>query len=204
MRRGACAQANGVLKSGGWNVSYILRLLRGQVFQHRFFRRQFELAALAGLDIAIVDQVLRHQQPPAVADAIGGQTVDRRGAVLIFVRDRFELGEFLFLDIEAQRAVGSSDPDVAVHVGVQSARRSGHRLGRNIDGDLFGLRIDLGKTATAALHVGADVEPEHAVFVASDAVGAGRKAFWSSRLKFFTAPVLPSIRAIVVAMLVCE
>ena len=93
--------------------------------------------------------------------------------MLILVGHRFELGEFLFFDIEPQRPVGRRNPDVAVQVGVQSSSRSGHGLGREIDSDLFGFGIDPAETAAAALHVRSGIEPEDAVFIPGDAVGAG-------------------------------
>ena len=131
---------------------------------------------LAGLGVAEVDQVLGHQQPPAVADAVGSEAVDGRGAVRALVGHRFELGELLLLDVEAQRAVRRGHPDIAVEIGVDRAGGAGGRARRQIDHDFLVLGIDAAEAAMAARDVRAGVEPHHAVLVAGDAVGAGRDA----------------------------
>ena len=105
--------------------------------------------------------------------------------MLVFIGHRFELGEFLVLDVEPQRAVRRRDPNVAVQVGIQSSRRAGHRLRRNIDRDLLGLGIDLGEAAAAALHVRSGIEPEHAVFISGDPVGADGDALLIVELEMF-------------------
>src|SRR5262245_16973076 len=94
--------------------------------------------------------------------------------MLALVGHRFELGELLFLDVEAQRAVGRRDPDIAVEVGVDGAGRSGGGARRHVDRDLLVLWVDAAERAVRARHVRANVEPHYAVLVARDAVGARR------------------------------
>ena len=96
--------------------------------------------------------------------------------MLILVGDRFEFGERLLRNIEAQCPVRRGHPHMAFQIDVQGTGRSRHRLGRDIDVDLFAPRIDLAQSPVHASDVGARVEPERPVFVARHAVAAGSEA----------------------------
>ena len=139
------------------------------------YGRQLPFQRLAGLDVALGDDVERHLGPPDVAvavtgDAVGGALAAVRG----LWRHRLELDEPLLGWVEAQHAVERAGPYAAGAVVVERHRTVDLRHVRwwDVDRDLLGLGIDHGERTARNVRV----EPDDALLVADQAMRIRRIA----------------------------